>query len=351
MIWLPATVAPAEFRCSRALGGLPQPTAWSMTARPAKSEQFEEFDELKASPAAQTVIAARQSELETFTLGVGLHAAQTCAGVVRLSPGVNHVFPALAAYARNVRSPKFRARLKTRRLFTRIQDGLCRAIGPERLAFIEQIGGPLKIVSDAPIEWLPIQGLPLSLRYDCSRINATPGNLMMGCLTHPATITFQPVELQKLVVLTAFADNDPLKNVLTIALRHMRPDWENKVDIAFKEVRSTREFIDALNAFDGYIMIFDGHGVDNSDEPIGKLMIGREAIDVWELRGKVRVPPIAILSACDTHGIDASSQATVGNGFLAIGARTVLATLLPVGGAGISGVYCSACSAHCRFPA
>src|SRR5205823_421219 len=32
------------------------------------------------------------------------------------------------------------------------------------------------------------------------------------------------------------------------------------------------------------------------------------------------------------HGIDASSQATVGNGFLALGARTVLATLLPVGG-------------------
>jgi hypothetical protein len=79
-------------------------------------------------------------------------------------------------------------------------------------------------------------------------------------------------------------------------------------------------------------MIFDGHGTDNTSAPIGKLMIGRDAVDVWELRGKVRVPPIAILSACDTHGIDASSQATVGNGFLAIGARTVLATLLPVGG-------------------
>src|SRR5262249_29762220 len=65
---------------------------------------------------------------------------------------------------------------------------------------------------------------------------------------------------------------------------------------------------------------------------VGKLLIGREAVDVWELRGRVRMPPIAILSACDTHGIDASSQATVGNGFLAIGVRTVLATLLPVGG-------------------
>jgi hypothetical protein len=50
------------------------------------------------------------------------------------------------------------------------------------------------------------------------------------------------------------------------------------------------------------------------------------------MRGTVRIPPIVLLSACDTHGLDASSHATVGNGFLALGARTVLATLLPVGG-------------------
>jgi len=86
-----------------------------------------------------------------------------------------------------------------------------------------------------------------------------------------------------------------------------------------------------MNDFDGNIMIFDGHGADNADEPVGKLMIGKKAVDVWELRGEVRTPPIVILSACDTHGIDASSQATVGNGFLFLGARTVLATLLPVG--------------------
>ncbi len=60
-------------------------------------------------------------------------------------------------------------------------------------------------------------------------------------------------------------------------------------------------------------------------------------MDVWELRGTTRVPPIVILSACDTHGIDAASHATVGNGFLALGARTVLATLLPVGGLSSAG--------------
>jgi hypothetical protein len=73
------------------------------------------FKQLMESRAAQMLVMARQSELETHTLGVGLKAAQTCSAVMRLSPGVNHIFPALAVYAKNVRSHELEARLKTRR--------------------------------------------------------------------------------------------------------------------------------------------------------------------------------------------------------------------------------------------
>lgn len=45
------------------------------------------------------------------------------------------------------------------------------------------------------------------------------------------------------------------------------------------------------------------------------------------------MPPIVNLSACDTHGVDSPSHATVGNGFLVLGAITVVASLLPLGGA------------------
>jgi hypothetical protein len=193
-------------------------------------------------------------------------------------------------------------------------------------------GGPIKLVCDAPVEWLPVGNLPLSMRVDCSRINSTPGNLMMGQLTGTPVLTFQLADLQKILVVSSFSDDDPLKNVLTSALDAIRERWETKTELIFKAVRNQAEFIDALNGFDGCIMIFDGHGADNADEPVGKIVLGNEPIDVWNLRGKVRIPPIVILSACDTHGIDASSHATVGNGFLALDARTVLATLLPVGG-------------------
>lgn len=306
---------------------------WIQTQRGLHSQMPGDFvSELVKSADAKSVLAARASELETFTLGVGLLAAQTASCVIRLSPGVNHVFPNLSAYARNIRSNKLESRLKTKRLFERIQADLNAAVGAERIAFIERHGGPLKIVSDAPIEWLSIGGLPLGIKFNCSRINATPGNLLMGALTEPITVTFTPKQLQKILVLSAFEDTDPLRNILIGSLEATRGGWEKNVEIVYRTAKSTAEFVEVLNSFDGNIMVFDGHGAGNAEEPIARLIIASEEIDVWSLRGSVRVPPIVILSACDTHGADASSQATVGNGFLAIGARSVVGTLLPVDG-------------------
>jgi CHAT domain-containing protein len=293
---------------------------------------IEYLKDLRQSRAAQILVMERQSELETLTLGAGLKAAQTCSAVMRLSPGVNHVFSDLSAYARHMRSHKIEARLKTSRLFEAIQKGLKEAVGDERIAFVKQQGGPLKILSDAPVEWLPIGNLPLCLRYDCSRINVTPGNLMMAQLTNSAALTFQPADLRKILVVSSFSEDDPLRNVLTGSLDVVRHQSEGKVELVFASVVNQEEFARALNSFDGYIMIFDGHGADNADEPVGKIVFGKDAVDVWQMRGAVRIPPIVVLSACDTHGIDALSHATVGNGFLALGARTVLATLLPVDG-------------------
>jgi CHAT domain-containing protein len=306
---------------------------WLQTQKGLCSQMPTEYAlNLTKSPTALSLIAARAAELDTFTRGVGLRAAQTTSAVVRLSPGVNHVFPSLSAYARSLRSTSLDAKLKTRRLFDTIQNGLATAVGAERIAFIKERQWPVKIVSDAPIEWLSIGNLPLAMRYDCSRINATPGNLLMGLLLEPRPMAVHPDSLVDFLVVSSFADDDPLKDFLKQALEVTRGGWEKRARVSFKSAKSKEEFIDVLNSFEGAFLIFDGHGANNANEPVGKLMLGREAVDVWELHRKVRVPPIVILSACDTQGIDASSHATVGNGFLFLGALTVLATLLPVGG-------------------
>ena len=282
---------------------------------------------------AQSVIATRDSEIETFTLGVGLHAAQTTSAVVRLSPAVNHVFNSLSSYARNIRSEKPEARRKTHRLFTQIQNELAAAVGPERMDLIESQYGPMKIVSDAPIEWLPVGDLPLFMRNDCSRINVTSGSLMMKLLTEPDRLVLHPDDLREILVISAFKDDDPLRTVLKNHVRKRLKRFEKRLDITYKEVKSVNAFVHALNEFEGNILIFDGHGVGgHAFDSVGKLEIAGETTDVWPLHEQVRIPPIVILSSCDTHDIDARSEATVGNAFLYLGARTVLATFLPIEG-------------------
>lgn len=296
----------------------------------ANRNEFFEF--VNESPGAQLALGERAIELRNQTLGVGLFAAQTISPVVRLSPGVNHVFGTLSAYARNVRADRPEARRKASRLFANIQQQLSDAIGPDRLELITKMPGPIKIISDAPIEWLPIGNLPLSFHRDCSRIPVTPGNIMMGQLVPTEPVAFRPEDFRKVLLLSSFRDDDPLKNVMTVAMESSRERWEGVVELVQARASTVDEFVSALNEFDGQIVIFDGHGIANDIEPISKIAIGDEHVDLWSLRNRARCPPVVILSACDTQGLDASSHATVGNGFLALGARTVLGTFLPVSG-------------------
>ena len=285
------------------------------------------------SPAAQTVLATRQDELTVFMLSVGLAASLTTSAVMRMRPAVNRIFPLLSSYARSVRSQKSESQRKARRLFSDIQAALVEAVGPERMAFLEdEVTGPVKIVADAPIEWLPIRGLPLLLRHLCSRINATPGNLMIGELARNEPITIQPEALEEVLVVSAFQPGDPLNGLMRRAIEAGSQGVRRSLRIQFASVMTVEAFKEVLNSFTGSVLVFDGHGTIDDGGGVGTLMIADQPLDIWTLRGEVRAPAIVLLSACDTHGIDAASHATAGNGFLALGSQTVLATLLPVGG-------------------
>lgn len=280
----------------------------------------------------QGVVGERQSEVLTQTLGVGVYGAQSCTPVVRLRPEVNHLYQQLSEYARNVRAISPHAKLKSPRLLRKAQAAIARAVGPERIALIKEAGGPVKIVSDAPLELLPIDGLPLSLRYDTSRINATPGNLMMGQLTNRTPVTILHDDLNHILICSSFQDADPLRDEMANAVDALMRALPGRFRIEFARVSTVDELVGAMNSSAAPIMVFDGHGARDDGRGIGGLQIGTEIVDIWALRSRTKCPPIVILSACDTHGLDAPSHATVGNSFLALGATTVLGTILPVGG-------------------
>lgn len=290
----------------------------------------EKFELLRTSQAAQIVIRIRQDELELHTLAVGLRAASTLAATIRLTPGVNRTAGAVRQLASHARSASPRnVEKKTARLFKAVQTKLDETLSVEMKALIETSETGIKLVTDAPLEWLPMGDLPLGLRFDVSRITATPGNLMVGELVLPGLIGLKPEAFRNILLVTAIGQDDPISKFLPTALNFFEKLWRDKFKVQMVEVDNQKKFIKALNTYEGPLLIFDGHGRHSQADDIGKLVIGNDEVNVWDLRGTVRVPPIVVLSACDTHAVD-RSHATTTNGFLTLGARTVLGTLLPI---------------------
>lgn len=313
-----------------AFAGLEQPglreTFRLLRAQRGYAFQAQLDDAILGTPGWSAVMGTRSQELRVITGGVGALAASIVAGAIRLPAAVNRTRNTVAALAAHLRAHP-EAEQKTARVFATVQQALAASVPAALLDLVRQSRSGLKIVADAPLEWLPVDGLPLSLRFQTARVDVTPGDLALGELANPSQMVMPPEAFQEVLVVTSFASDDPIREDLIQAIGALLPPGTVRVRIS--EARSADELVAALNAFEGPLAVFDGHGAHEAADGHGALILGAEKVDVWTLRGRVRFPPIMVLSACDTHAID-RSHATVANGLLACGVRAVLATFLPV---------------------
>ena len=275
------------------------------------------------------LLALRGAELKLLASAVGLRAAGTLAATIRLPPAVDRTGGVVGQLARFLRAHEDPPRIKSARVFRIVQQALETAIPPEHRALIARSTAGIKIIAEAPLEWLPVDGLPLGIRFDVSRINTTPGNLFIEQIRPPMTHHITPDAFRNYLVLSMFEDGDPIAHHLRAGTWHTADGKNERILGRYASPRNPTEFAAALNRFDGPMVVIDSHATHPDAGDIGGLMIGGEHFDVWSLAGKVKMPPIVILSACDTHPFD-RSHATVANGFLACGATAVVATALPI---------------------
>lgn len=116
------------------------------------------------------------------------------------------------------------------------------------------------MISDAHLEWLDLDGLPLMLRKTCSRIPVTPGNLFVSEAGAQTLVHLSPDDLKKVLVISALKPDDPIAGIFDLAFSTFEKRWRGKLDITTVVVSSAEQLVDAINAFDGYLMVFDGHG-------------------------------------------------------------------------------------------
>lgn len=285
------------------------------------------------TPAGMSMVEERRNELSLYTCGIALRASADCVPVIRVPPAANRYHDTASKATDAARGGGQNRVQRLNRFMRKLSDALTESV-PATLREIADSAGPrVKIAADAPLEWLKIQGTPLMLRKEVSRIPTTPGNLFFRDILGPPEVV-TPLEAARHVLhVRSFRRDDPIREYVRSAcelvLDQEHTAGRRVVELTTVDVQSRDEFVRALNAFEGAVMIFDGHGAHRRHDTVGTIAVGQDDVDAWTLTSKTRVPPVVVLSACDTHPLD-GSHSSVAAGFLVAGAATVLATTMPV---------------------
>jgi hypothetical protein len=282
----------------------------------------------KTEPSPHPLMWMRARELSLNTELMSSLAASEFSAVVRLPNEINRTLGSVRAFADHYRADRPHAR-KRLLAFRQVQNRLASSVPAEFLDLIRRSKTGIRVVSDAHLEWLNVDGLPLSIRKNCTRIPVTPGNLFVHNLSAQPPLLLTPDAFETVLVISALKRDDPIRGLFEIAFDTFEPKWRDHLRIKFVEVENADDLAEAINSFDGPLVIFDGHGSHPRNEA-AKLRLGTNDVDVWNLKNKIEnMPPIVVLSACDTHAAD-RNHATTANGFMFLGARTVLSTVFPL---------------------
>ncbi|UXH77918.1 CHAT domain-containing protein [Roseateles amylovorans] len=295
--------------------------------------QFDEDHEPVISRYQRMLSSMWATDLNALTAALGLMSSATLCPVVRLEPRLNQVRGDVIALAHCIRAQVGTHHAwKVARLTERLGAKARSLVNEE---FLKRIDAPekaciegIKLVTDLPLELMPSNGIPIGLRFDTSRLSPFPGNLFWG--TNMAPPVHLPVSaFHNVLIIRSFSDDDPIRCVLEQALETFAGGGFTHVKYRFVDVSTEAEFIETIQAFDGAVMIFDGHGRYDTDLGMGSLVVGGAPLDMWALKRKCQLPPVVMFSACDTQPID-GSHSSVATAALACGARAVLATMFPV---------------------
>lgn len=291
-------------------------------------EEGPQLERVKASEEGKWLIFSRTQEAMTYTAALAVRAASFLCPVIRLPPKIDHVMPTVQRLGDAIRARKPKLE-KLRAAANAVFDQLSAAVDPQLMQLIDREQRHVKIVSDAPLEWLPVRELPIALRYSTSRVPVTPGNFSYAQILPQQSSLISIQDFKEILIVRSFRDNDPIRLDVERAVRAHRLRDGEILPVRIVDVRNRTEFIQAFETFSGALAIYDGHGTHQNGDTIGSLQLADEDLNVWDIRQSVNLPPIIFACACDTHAVN-RNHVSVGNGFLFCDVRAVIASLLPL---------------------
>ncbi len=230
----------------------------------------------------------------------------------QLYNAVNDLNRALEANSRKIPS-----------LFRGIELLLSEVLPKGLLDHLKDGDSPVTLFSDLPLEWTLIDEWPLCLTRPVSRIPIGFSNwaTLSAALEHPASIdTAKP---ERVLVFDLIEAHDPVRSD-SDAFVHSSDRLGQKY--TYVSPTTVAEFKQDLQRFTPEIVVLDAHGGYDRAKDKLTIELPAKSASLDELLPDARVPPVWILSACDTSVTGAVRGCFVRE-LLARGAVCIIATL------------------------
>ena len=199
-------------------------------------------------------------------------------------------------------------------------------LAPKTVKMLEQIPAQIVALTDLPIEWMEVDGVPLGFSHDVCRIPETPAS---GMLTHYGVARFYSHYKIPEDILTK-----------TLVVYGCREEgfkvWQDKADVAAQALgaktevcKSLKEFEDAIKKYKPELLIIDTHGGTDLINHQSYIYMGEEKVYPKDIVERRIYAQMIFISACNTAPCY-NVVNTVANAFLEVGASAVTSSYLPL---------------------
>jgi len=216
-------------------------------------------------------------------------------------------------------------RKKIKKTIHALGNKMSEKLSPGFIDYIKNRNGQIVAISDLPVEWLDINGVPLCFTHDVCRIPETPFGGILSHFASNNTFHFTIDENIYEDILVIYGCDEP-----NFRLHRERVEIL-KGEFKFKSApcKSIEDVERSVKEYSPKILIFDCHGGFDKEDFSTHLSIGDEKLTNKIIIEKEITAPIVFLSACGTapnYGFFNS----IAQGFFEAGALSVTTTFLPV---------------------
>ena len=199
------------------------------------------------------------------------------------------------------------------------------ALVPSTVEMLQKSVTQIVAMTDLPIEWMMIDGVPLGFSHDVCRIPETPA---VGMLSQYMECKFIPFNIPK----------DILKHTLVIFgneedsfVKAHEPvvDLSKVLGFQIRKCLTKEAFFNTIKEMDPLLLIVDTHGGVDEETHQSFLTMGDEVVSGDDVVKSDIHPRIVFLSACNTF-TTYNTVSTIANAFFQVGAAAVTTSYMPV---------------------